>query len=219
MKKLFVILFVALATMSIKAQNFTVVNLKNNSDIRFGKSSKVDRHLSFVVNGPLVNSHGTPVGGYVDNGIQIQSWIAPVVGGGNFAQQNGIFGLKDDGNMILLPYQKWDHTRLKWGFQNGRMLLLDGKNLHNSQSTNRYFRSGIGFKKDNTLVVIVSRIPVTYWELANKFKEEGCTNAIYLDGYTGLNGYVGYATELEKIGMIENATKLQFYHVDLLSDW
>ena len=61
MKTLFIV-FVVLATTVIKAKKLVVIRLQNNYDVGFGKSGTVDSGLIFIVNGPLVNCNGTPVG-------------------------------------------------------------------------------------------------------------------------------------------------------------
>ena len=164
--------------------------------------------MEFCVNGPLVTNDGIPVGGYIDNGIPIKPWIDPMVGGGNFAVDNAIFGIGEDGNFYLLPYEEKEKlSPMRWAFQNGPILVKDGINKRGA-STSSYARSGIGFKNDRTLVVIVSITPVTLRQFAELFIAEGCSNAIYLDG----GPYVGYADKHSWGGtLVSSATKLQFF--------
>jgi len=219
MKTLLLLLFLLVISLYLHAQKFVAFEIEG-SDFGFGRTAKVaeNESLDFVVNGPLVHSDGKIVGGYVDKGIQRQDWVEPdTTNPGNFHQRNGIFGRSIYGEMMLIPYDEWnDNYRLLWGFQNGMILLLNGINDHNPHSNNRYYRSGIGFRSDNILVVIVSLDMVTYWELANKFRELNCTHAIYLDGYESLHGVVGYTTSTESVGMsTEYYMKLQFFHTKI----
>jgi uncharacterized protein YigE (DUF2233 family) len=88
------------------------------------------------------------------------------------------------------------------------MLVLDGKNVRWT-STSLYNRSGIWFKADGSAIVIYSDEPVTFRQFADKFLEQGCTNAIYLDWGPA----AGYQDETWAHGQLNaNATKLQFFH-------
>ena len=182
-----------------------------NLNIGFGKTSDCTTNpfMDFCVNGPLVQTDGTPVGGYIDNGTIIKDWVSTESGGGNFAVDNAIFGLGMNGTLYMIPLsEKQQLPPMKWAFQNGPMLVQDGVNTRGiSQSKNP--RSGIGYKKDGTLVAIISLTPVTFHEFADLFIKENCLNAIYLDG----GPYVGYSDKTGSYGtLVSEATKLQFFN-------
>jgi uncharacterized protein YigE (DUF2233 family) len=61
----------------------------------------------------------------------MKDFIDPAIGGGNFAIDNAIFGLGTDGMLHLIPYKDIDASSIsfKRAFQNGPMLVLDGKNV------------------------------------------------------------------------------------------
>ncbi len=207
------------------AQNFTFLYPNNNYDIGFGKFQDCTKHISYVVNGPLFVGDGTPVGGYVVTehrynkktqkyysiSLQKKPWVEPSDYPGNFSNDNGIFGLTKQGKMILQRYEDWIHTPeyLLWGFQNGMILVLQGKNLHNKSNPSRYIRSGVGYRDDGSLVVAISNQPVTFYELSEALRLQDCNNAIYLDGSTAA---VGYASPQITVGFDPTAIKLQFYH-------
>ncbi len=191
-------------------ENFEIIRLTNNRSIGFGKSSNTNQYLHIIVNGPLVNENGRPVGGYVDNYAQRKEWVNPSTKNGNFAADNCIFGLDVEGKMRLIPYKNFSHTtNFIWAFQNGRRLLHNGVNKHNASSPNKYIRSGIGFDQNNNIYIIVSKTPVTYWQLAQEFKKTGCKEALYLDGN---EAYVGIAYNGYKKGFNTNAIKIQCFH-------
>ncbi|MBP6910041.1 phosphodiester glycosidase family protein [Patescibacteria group bacterium] len=85
--------------------------------------------------------------------------------------------------MHLVSYKDIKNTNIlfKWAFQNGPMLVVDGKNTRGTSDT-KWNRSGIGYRRDGSVVVIYSDKPVTFREFADLFVNEGCTNAMYLDG-------------------------------------
>ena len=225
MKKVFFILVVIISfqLQTLKAQKYMLYEVSNKSDVGFGKQDTTNFYLNFVCTGPLSDTTGNPVGGYVDNKSQIQPWISPKLGGGNFAIRNAIFGLTTENQMVLIPYDQWNNSiRLKWGFQNGPMLVKDGINVCGS-STSEYYRAGIGFRDDGSLVVIISKVKITFKEFAKLFVYNKCSNAIYLDGYPDLDHYVGYCfgagNTNQKLGLgVKKATKLQFFHQGNVSE-
>ncbi len=223
MKTIATIIIYVFSVLSINVfgQDFSVKHPSNNQHIGFGHSTKIDTMLTLVINGPLFHNDSTIVGGYVDNFIQKRPFVDPKAGRGNFKGENtiygrldnGIFGLTAEGVMVMVPYFKWDNSiKLVWGFQNGRMLVLDGQNIHKQSSSHLNFRSGIGFKSDGSLVYILSNKPMRFWDIAQEFIEQGCINAIYLDGFPDQYGPCGYADQYGRVGMNSNAIKIQFFH-------
>lgn len=182
-----------------------------NPNVGFGVASdcKANQYMDFCVNGPLVGTDGLPVGGYIDNGIQKKFWTDPIRGGGNFAIDNGIFGLGVDGKMYMVSYEKRNTLPdMQWAFQNGPMLVQNGQNVRGT-STTKFKRSGIGFTEHGELVVLVSEDPVTFHEFAQHFLELGCVSAMYLDG----GPYVGWSDNSgKKNGLVEEAVKIQFFN-------
>jgi len=179
-------------------------------NVGFGVASncETNQYMDFCVNGPLVGSDGLPVGGYIDNGFQKKPWAEPGLGGGNFAVDNGIFGVGKDGRMYMVSYEKRHILpQMRWAFQNGPMLVQDGKNLRGASST-KFKRSGIGFNASNEIVVIVSENETTFQEFAQLFVEAGCISAIYLDG----GPYVGWSNNKGRSGMMDESIKLQFFN-------
>jgi len=215
-----------LVTSGIFAQDgFVFLYPNNNDDIGFGFYQDCNEQLSYVVNGPLYGKDGKPVGGYVvreqlyrattkeyyEIGRQVKNWVDPVDYGGNFKEDNGIFGLTMSGDMILQRYENWIQKpkNLLWGFQNGMILLLEGTNLHGKSSQSKYVRSGVGYRDDGSLVVAISKTPINFYELGEVLRNQGCRNAIYLDGSMVA---VGYCSPKASYGFDPDAIKIQFYH-------
>ena len=175
---------------------------------------KVSSSDSFI-NGPLVNPEGEFEGGYIENGNQIKDWVDPARSSGNFAYQNGVIGCTNEGKMFLQGYSKdmkIGKKDIKWAFQNGPILLQNGENINNANSKNVNIRSGIGFKANGELVTIVSKDKMTFYDFAELFQKEGCTNAIYLDGSPEKsdNDYVGYKISDKHDAMIKHRKSLFF---------
>lgn len=202
----FVAFFVIYSNLSAQVYYYQI----QNPNIGFGKMSNTTTNpkMDFCINGPLVGGDGLPVGGYIDNGIVMKSWSVPEGGGGNFAVDNAIFGLGVNGTLYMVPYSERNNLpQMRWAFQNGPLLVKNGTNVRGT-SQSKYARSGLGVKTDGTLVAIVSIAPVTFYEFADMFVKENCTNAIYLDG----GPYVGCSDKNGSYGtLVVEATKLQFY--------
>lgn len=182
-------------------------------NIGFGKYADVanNKHMEFCVNGPLVGTDGVPVGGFIDNDSVRKNWTDPVLGGGNFAVENHIFGQTKNGKLFMIPYSAKDSlSSMKWAIQNGPVLVKNGINARRSgASTTKYQRSGIGYTRQGEIVVIISILPVTFREFAEFFVQEDCVNAVFLDGGPT---YVGYADKLKKYGFQQEAMKIQFFN-------
>ena len=211
MKKLALLLLILLVGFPTQAQQFTSYSTMHKN-VGFGKSNDCagNPYMDFCVNGPLVHPDGLPVGGYIDNGVQIQDWVNPMTIGKNFAVGNGIFGVDTYGDFHMVSYEsRSELPQMRWAFQNGLMLVQNGENVRGT-STSKSIRSGIGHDYEGNLVVIVTFDPVTLRELADMFLYMDCVNAIYLDGAAP---YVGFSNnEREPTGMVENAIKLQLYN-------
>lgn len=208
MKKIIFVLLLRIA-LGANAQDFEVFYPTN--DVGFGKNSKISELMPWVVNGMLFESDYSPTGGYIDNGVQKKSWTDPATKTGNFATRNGIFGKTKTGKIILLSYEDLNLLPpMQWAFQNGPILIYNGKNECNKSSDSYYTRSGIGYRYDGSLVVVIAKQPCTPWQLAEKLLKEDCLNAMYLDGGPS-TGYAVYDAN-ESWGFDPTAIKLQFFN-------
>lgn len=209
MKKI-ILSFLVVFQLSVTYAQVKIYETKH-LNVGFGKEStcSTNQFMDFCVNGPLVGDNQLPVGGYVDNGSQKQSWSDPAQAGGNFSIDNAIFGLGFDGKMRMVSsMESTTLPQMKWAIQNGPVLVKDGINARGT-STSTWARSGIGYRKDGAVVVIISLQPVTFREFAEMFIQKNCVNAIYLDG----GPYVGYSDKSGSYGTLQpDATKLQFFN-------
>ncbi|MFY8098761.1 MAG: phosphodiester glycosidase family protein, partial [Allorhizobium sp.] len=69
--------------------------------------------------------------------------------------------------------------------QSGPMLVIDGK-LHPRflpDSDSFKIRNGVGVDAQGRVVMVVSRVPVRFYDFATLFRDRlACDNALYLDG-------------------------------------
>lgn len=190
--------------------NAKVITINNPLSLGYTYNTLLSDSIFGVVNGPLVNRHNKPVGEFIyDKKQENKRADTPSIHGGNFAYKNGTMICDYAGNVRLI--EKGDTAqikldKIKWGFQNGPVLVKNGEITHNAEAKSKKFRSGLGYNDENKLVVIFSEKPVNMHEFAEEFVTAGCKNAIYLDGDASKcdSDYVGYNFKEAKDGMRPN---------------
>ena len=65
------------------------------------------------------------------------------------------------------------------------MLLIDGA-IHsqfNLNSPNLHIRNGVGVLPDGKILFALSKEKINFYQFAQFFQDNGCQNALYLDGF------------------------------------
>src|SRR5262249_39716599 len=144
------------------------------------------QHLLFAMNAGMYEADGTPVGLYVEGGLQLRS-VNTANGPGNFhLKPNGVFFWKGTSAGVM-ETTRFVRARpaVDFATQSGPMLVIDGK-LHPSflpNSTSLKIRNGVGVKDSGQAIFAVSEQPVSFYGFATLFRDIlGCANALYLDG-------------------------------------
>ena len=143
--------------------------------------------LLFAMNAGMYHADRSPVGLYIENGIELQS-ANTNDGPGNFhLKPNGVFylGAGEAGVMETEAFLASD-LKPEYATQSGPMLVVDGA-IHpvfNPDSTSRKRRNGVGVSEDGRRIIFaISDIPVTFHAFATIFRDELQTkNALFLDG-------------------------------------
>lgn len=151
------------------------------------KLEQEDKQLVFAMNGGMYNKDKTPQGLYIDNGVLIAKIDTVNKGYGNFyLQPNGIFYLTNDNTPVICPTTKFKkNVEIKYATQSGPMLLIDDK-IHpkfTKGSVNVHIRNGVGILPDGNLLFAMSKEKINFYDFASYFKQNGCMNALYLDGF------------------------------------
>ncbi|HEY5747407.1 MAG TPA: phosphodiester glycosidase family protein [Chryseolinea sp.] len=157
----------------------SIQRLKDHLD---QKNSK----LVFAMNGGMFKADNSPQGLF----IQQKARIAPLdtaSGSGNFyLKPNGVFYITVDKNAIICQTTDFvDNGRIEFATQSGPMLLINGA-FHpafKKGSSNLNIRNGVGLLPDHKLLFAMSKEPINFYDFANYFKQAGCENALYLDGF------------------------------------
>lgn len=143
--------------------------------------------LNFAMNGGMYLKDQSPQGLYIEEGVTIKKINLTKSTYGNFYMEpNGIFGIDKLNNPIVIPSSKYSQELdLKYATQSGPMLLINGE-FHprfNKGSNNVHIRNGVGILPDGKVIFAMSKERINFYDFATYFKEMGCVNALYLDGF------------------------------------
>jgi len=142
--------------------------------------------LLFAMNGGMFETDNSPKGLYIENFKMLKS-IDKLKGNGNFyLPPNGIFYLTRNNQAVIVETQKFrQSTEIKYATQSGPILLMNGEinPIFQKDSKNLNIRNGVGILKNGDLLFVLSKEAISFYNLARFFKESGCENALYLDGF------------------------------------
>ena len=143
--------------------------------------------LGFATNAGMYHEDRSPVGYYLEDGVERQG-VVPNAGPGNFGLlPNGVLCLRE-GRADVFETMAFlaEAPACRSATQSGPMLVIDG-DLHPrflADSDSRYIRNGVGTSEDGRRAVfVISDTTVTFHEFGRLFRDHlGLPNALYLDG-------------------------------------
>jgi uncharacterized protein YigE (DUF2233 family) len=204
MKTCLLIMIIACAKLSAPAQEKYIYYIADplKEDIRFfwktdhtayrsigtlkSTMEKNNHSLIFAMNGGMYDKNNAPQGLYIEN----QKLLSPLNtsnGKGNFYMKpNGVFYITTENKAVICNSTELHNTKnIKYATQSGPLLLING-NIHlsfNKDSKNKNIRNGVGILPDQKIIFAMSTCEISFYEFADFFKQLGCKNAVYLDGY------------------------------------
>lgn len=144
------------------------------------------QQLIFATNGGMYKTGNLPQGLYIEN-FAIFAALDTLTGKGNFyLNPNGVFYiLADNTTGICKTKQFKNNGNVKYATQSGPMLLVDGQinGLFVNGSKNLNIRNGVGILPNNKTLFAMSKKEINFYDFAKYFKDKGCKNALYLDGF------------------------------------
>ncbi|MDB5255833.1 MAG: hypothetical protein JWM14_528 [Chitinophagaceae bacterium] len=157
----------------------SIQNLKNYLD-------KKKINLLYAANAGMYKQDNSPQGLF----IQETKELAPIdtsSGNGNFYMKpNGLFYITTSHQPVICETSKFiTNGKINYATQSGPMLVTDG-NIHKAfkeGSTNLNIRNGVGILPDGKVVFAMSKEKINFYDFANYFKQLGCKQALYLDGF------------------------------------
>ena len=159
--------------------------LKSIQNLKAYTESKKSK-LVFAMNAGMYNQDLSPKGLF----IQQYKTLSPLDtsnGAGNFyLKPNGVFYITIDNIPVICNTTDFTNNgKIKYATQSGPMLVMDGI-IHpafKAGSTNLNIRNGAGILPDNSVVFAMSKKEISFYDFAVYFKNLGCKNALYLDGF------------------------------------
>jgi uncharacterized protein YigE (DUF2233 family) len=148
---------------------------------------KEGRVLKMATNGGIYMKDNSPLGLYVEQGVQRKKINKSKNEYGNFyLQPNGVFYVTDSSAHIV-PTDKYERYKrgVRYATQSGPMLVVNGEinKKFDKDSKHNNIRNGVGVTKDGKVYFIISNQPLSLHAFASFFKEGlECHNALYLDG-------------------------------------
>lgn len=167
--------------------------LKNNKQANFGSLQNLQQFLAvhkqkllFAMNGGMYKPDGSPQGLFIENEKELNA-LDTTSGNGNFyLKPNGVFYLTTDNKPMICKTVDFKNSgKIKYATQSGPMLVIGGQ-IHPAfkpGSTNVNIRNGVGILPDGRVVFAMSKTSVNFYDFADYFKNLGCKNALYLDGF------------------------------------
>jgi uncharacterized protein YigE (DUF2233 family) len=160
----------------------------------FDRLKAVDPHVQFAMNGGMFMPDCSPVGLYVENGVQMRPLKRYHDTRYNFGlQPQGVFLIRDTAAEITtVDAYRPEHVR--YATESSPILVIGSKiNPLLPKSQSRTVRNGVGILPSGKVLFVLSNADVTFQEFAAYFVSQGCVSALYLDGgvseaYTGGNG-------------------------------
>jgi len=144
------------------------------------------QQLVFAMNGGMYQQDQSPSGLYIEDGKQLKPLNTRQASGNFYLQPNGVFYLTDKEQPFICTTSAFSiNTHIKYATQSGPMLVINGlvNTAFKQDSKNLNIRNGVGILPDNKVVFAMSKEPVNFYEFAAYFRELGCKNALYLDGF------------------------------------
>lgn len=142
--------------------------------------------LIFAMNGGMFEPDNSPKGLYIEN-FKILHPIDTSTGNGNFyLPPNGIFYITRNNKPEITETKKFiPSPDIKYATQSGPMLLINRKinPAFQQHSKNLNIRNGVGILENGEVIFAMSKKEVNFYDFAALFKEMGCQDALYLDGF------------------------------------
>jgi len=168
--------------------------LKDDNGTLFKRFENIERWLKqknkkllFAMNGGMYMENSMPLGLYVEGGKIIRKANRVKKAFGNFYMQpNGVFFITKKNNAYIKKTTNFHYKKyVKYATQSGPMLLINGKvhPMFREGSANVHIRNGVGILEDGRILFAISTELINFYDFAMFFKNNGCKNALYFDGF------------------------------------
>jgi uncharacterized protein YigE (DUF2233 family) len=157
-------------------------DLKNFAAQMMGKAK-----VLFAMNAGMYHEDLSPVGLYVEGGVQSHSLDTADASGNFYLKPNGVFFVYKSGAVGVLDTDSFlaASPNVRLATQSGPMLVINGA-LHpkfEGNGASRNIRNGVGIDGEGRAVFAISKSEVSFGSFARLFRDQlKCQNALYFDG-------------------------------------
>ncbi|MFL9843651.1 phosphodiester glycosidase family protein [Flavobacterium rhizosphaerae] len=170
-----------------------VLYYKDGNGKRIGSLGNLKKHteakgkkLQFAMNGGMFQEDFSPVGCYIEDGQLINKVNTRNASGNFYLKPNGVFYVTKDNKAAVCQTEDFKPSpSIQYATQSGPMLVIDGK-IHSAFKDGSTFvniRNGVGILPNGQVLFAMSKAKVNLYDFAMYFKNKGCKNALYLDGF------------------------------------
>ena len=144
------------------------------------------KELKFAMNGGMFKEYHIPKGLYIENS-RILNPLDTLTGKGNFyLEPNGVFYCLANNTYAVVSTKAFRHrSDIEFATQSGPVLVQNGtiNPVFHENSSSLNIRNGVGILENGNPVFIMSKNKVNFYHFAQVFKDLGCRDALYLDGF------------------------------------
>lgn len=161
-------------------------NFKNLKNLVESKN----KELIFAMNGGMYKPDLSAQGLFIENKKTRNKIDKGKGGNGNFyLRPNGVFYITDKKKAVVCETDDFKpDPEIVYATQSGPMLLIN-EQIHSAfkqGSFNLNIRNGVGILPDGKIVFAISKKEINFYDFAMYFKNLGCKNALYLDGFVSM---------------------------------
>ncbi|MFT3822964.1 MAG: phosphodiester glycosidase family protein [Chitinophagaceae bacterium] len=142
--------------------------------------------LKFAMNGGMFTQEFAPLGLFIQNKKVLAPLNRADASGNFYLKPNGVFYVTTDNTPFVCNTTAFKNDgSIKYATQSGPMLVIDGQ-IHpafKEGSANLNIRNGVGILPGNKIVFAMSKGGINFYDFAKYFRDLGCKNALYLDGF------------------------------------
>jgi len=157
----------------------SILNLKNRLEEK-------NKTLLFAMNGGMYKEDNSPLGLYIEEGKTLSRLNTFSAAGNFYLKPNGVFYITANKEAVVCQTPAFPKKeKINYATQSGPMLVIDGE-IHKEfkqGSVNLNIRNGVGILPDGRVIFAMSKQPINFYDFAKYFKDLGCKNALYLDGF------------------------------------
>jgi uncharacterized protein YigE (DUF2233 family) len=172
-------------TLKLYWKNEKQENFKSIQNLKLWLSKK-QKNLVFAMNAGMYKADNSPQGLFIQEKITKNTLDTTTASGNFYLKPNGVFYLTTANEPVICETQQFNmNPKINYATQSGPMLVIDGA-IHpafKENSTNLNIRNGVGILPNNSILFVMSKKEINFYNFAKYFKDKGCKNALYLDGF------------------------------------